>query len=355
MSTRSLWILSAAAIGAWAADSAAPKLNPPAPTVTLNVTAVDASGRPATGLTCADFQVFDEGHPQPLLPCPSVGLQPPSTMVVWDLLNSIRGHRGYQSDLLIRALESLQTNGSVYLYILTNRGEIYPVHPLPAPGQAEPAGASWTRQIRPLIARALDEVTEFRPADYQNEGIRAGMSFLRLTQLEDGFSRISGPKTMVWITTGSPNLMRCPYGCRDVSFPGDSGDYVAGQCTPTCPVYGQGDCIDYGPFLRRFSAALGHDLISLYSVEETPIGKLARADRGSPKDTLQQFADLTGGRRYGRGELSKALDASLTDAAARYPLAFESAADGRYHTVRIIAKRPGIHVEAPTGYYAEPK
>ena len=331
-------------------NKSAPLIN----TVTLQVTALDAKGRPVTGLTCADFEIFDGGKAQRLVPCQASAPQPPSTLIVWDLLNSIRDHRGYQADLIVRALESLKpADGSVYLYLLTNRGDIYPVHPLPMPDQPEASGGAWIQQIRPLLDHALQEVTEFRPMDYQNEGIRAGTTFLRLSQFEDGLSRIPSPKTVVWITTGAPNLMACPYGCRDVSFPEGAETYLAGKCSTNCPLFGQGDCIDYAAFLRHFTEAMRNDNIGLFSVEETPIGKLARADHGSPKDTLQQLSQLTGGRVYERGDIAKAITSSLSDAPARYSLQFEAPADGKYHKVRVVSTRKGVRIEAPQGYFAD--
>lgn len=314
--------------------------------VTLTVTASDSKGRPVTDLTCADFEVTDEGKPMRIAPCVASSPQPVTTMIVWDLLNTVRGHRGYQSELLIHTLEAMKPGTRVSLYVLTNRGDVYPVHALGTEG-------SWTAQARSLVDHSLQEITAFRPMDNQNEGIRAGTTFLRLSELEEQLREVAGAKSMVWITSGVPNLMLCPYGCRDVLFPGETDKYVAGKCSANCPLLGHGDCIDYAPFLRRFTQELGRANIGLYTVEETPIGGLARADHGSSKDTLRQLRDLSGARLFERGDIDKAVTSAIDDASARYQLTLESPADGRYHKLHIVGTRKGVRLQAPAGYFAE--
>lgn len=328
---------------------------PPTKDVIVNVTALDARGRPVADLTCADFQVFDEGKPQRIAPCKASDVQPPTTLIVWDLLNSIRGHREYTSSLIIRALEPLTAGDSVYLYLLTNHGTLYPIRALPTKGQSTSVESpTWTRQVHPLIDKAIQAVSGFRPVDQQNEGIRAGTTFPLLGELEEALAKIPGPKTIVWLTTGVANWMLCPYGCQDLRFPGESGSYLAARSSSDCAKWGGvNTCIDYGPFLRHFSEDTTRNGTSIYSVEEQPDGKLPPAGRGSAKDTLQQLTYLTGGRMYSSHEAEKAISDSLEDARARYRLAFAAAADGKYHRIRVTSTRKGVRLEAPRGYFAD--
>ena len=322
--------------------------------VVLNVTALDAKGRPVADLTCADFQIFDEGKPQHIAPCNLTADQPSTTLILWDLLNSIRGHREYTSSLLVRALQPLTAGDSVYLYLLTNHGDLYPVHALQTPRPPESGGTPWTQQVRPTLDQAIQKVYGLRPVDEQNEGIRAGETFHMLGELEKQLAEVPGPKTIVWITTGVSNWMLSPYGCQDLIFPGELGSYLAGKCSSDCAKWGGAEkCIDYSPFLRHFSAELARTGTNIYSVEETPSGGLPRADRGSAKDTLEQLTDLTGGRMYSRGEVEKAITQSLEGARARYKLVFDGAADGKYHNLRVTSTRKGVHVEAPRSYFAD--
>ena len=330
----------------WPANSETNK--PPAPLpVTLTVTARDPSRHPVSGLACAEFQIFEDNKPQPISNCSVLQSQRPTVVIVWDLLNSIRGHRGYASDLLVRALLPIKDADSVYLYLLTNSGDLYPFRPL----SSQPGPNPWTQQIQPLLDQALQKITRFRPMDYQNEGMRAGTTFLKLDEIQRELTSVPGPRTVVWITTGTPNLMGCPYGCRNVSFPGDSETYLAGECTQ-CAKWGSDVCIDYSPFLRHFARDLQSSGISLYSVEETPYNALPRADQGSSKATLKQLSELTGGRLYARGEIGLAIADSITDSSARYQLWFAGGADGKYHRLRIESTRRNVRIEGPRGYFA---
>lgn len=330
--------------------------------VTLNVTALDAKGHPVTDLTSADFQIFDQGKLQHIASFQASAAEarekPSTTLIFFDLLNAIPGQREYESSIIIHALEPLERGDSVYLYLLTNHGDLYPIHALPtAEGTAPVPGAAtpWTGQIHPLLDRAIRDVYGLRPMTDKDQGIRTATTFQTLGELVEQLTGMPGPKTIVWITRGVPNWLHYPYGCKDVTFPEGSGSYLAGKCTSDCAKWrGEGKCIDYTPFLRHFSAELERTGTIIYSVEETAEGSLPPADRGSAKDTLQQLANLTGGRTYSNGETEKAIAQSLEDARGRYRLAYDAPpTDGKYHKLRMACTRKDVRLEAQRGYFAD--
>jgi len=356
-----------------AASDASTNTPPNTKDVILNVTALDAKGHPVTDLTTADFQIFDDGKPQNIASFKASGLQSaaetptPTTLILFDLLNSIPAHRGYISTQIIRALETVQTGESVYLYLLTNHGDLYPIHALPTPqgrtpvsraSDAEddraPASTPWTRQIHPLLDEAIQKVYGLRPIDDQDRGIRSAVTFRTLGELGRQLTDIPGPKTIVWITAGAPNWLLYPYGCKDTIFAEGSRLYAAGKCSSDCAKWQGGNkCVDYTPFLQHFSAQLDRTGAIMYSVEDTAEGALPPADRGTPKDTLQQLADLTGGRMYTGGEVGKAIAQSLSDARGRYQLAYDPPSpDGKFHKLRVACARKGVRIEAARGYFA---
>jgi VWFA-related protein len=337
----------------------------PAKTVIVNVTALDASGQPLIDLTAADFQIFDQGQPQriaslkPIVAHPASGFSRPTTVILFDLLNSVPHIREYINTLLIHALEPLETGDSIYLYLLTNHGDLYPVRDLA--GAADfgknggPAGTPWTRQIHPLMDRAIKKVYGFMPVDDRDIGIRAAATFRALAELEEQMTQAPGPKSIVWITAGVRNWLHYPLGCgRNVTFQRGSESYVAARCSTDCTTWRAGQCLDYTPFLRHFSAELDRASTAFYSVEETANGGLRAADRGTSTDTLQQLADLTGGRMYVGAEVEKAIAQSQRDARARYQLAYEAPApDGKYHKLRLACARKDVAIEAQRGYFAD--
>jgi hypothetical protein len=105
--------------------------------------------------------------------------------------------------------------------------------------------------------------------------------------------------------------------------------------------------------LRHFAGDLQSAGIVLYSVEETPYNGLAHADGGSAKDTLQQLSELTGGRKYARGELARAVNDAIQDSMGRYQLSFAGNADGKSHKLRIESTRRNVRIEGPQSYYAQ--
>jgi len=346
---------------------------PDAKDVILNVTALDAQGYPVSDLTSADFQIFDDGKPQQISSFKASAVQatvktlaPTTTLILFDLLNSIPGRREDTSTLIIRALEPLETGDSVYLYLLTNRGDFYPVRALgmltqtmrpSQPGGVEENGkltdASWTRQIHPLLDQAIQNVNGLRLKDYTDQGVVAATTFLALNELGEKLIKIPGPKTIVWLTRGAPNWLDYPYGCRDAIFPEGSGSYVAGKCGNDCTRRAVSKCIDYTPFLRHFSAKLARIDTVVYSVEVNAEGALPPADRGRAKDTLQQLADLTGGRMYSNGEVERAISDSIKNARARYQLAYAAPLpDGKYHKLRVVCTQEDVRIESQQGYFA---
>ncbi len=337
------------------------------PRVTLNVAALDAKDHPVTDLTSGDFQIFDDGKLQHITSFkaraaqPAAANPPPTMVILFDLLNSVPGHREYMSNLIIRALEPMETGDSVYLYLLTNHGDLYPVHALPSPPRArdteesgKPASVPWTRHIHPLLDGAIQSVFGLRPVDDKDRGVRSVTTFRTLGDLGEQLTEIPGSKTIIWITAGVENWIAYPYGCRDVNFPEGSGGYLAAKCNGDCSKFRGGQCIDFTPFLHRFSAELERTGTVLYSVQETAVGSLPPADRGSAQDTLQQLANLTGGQIYSDGEVEKAISQSLEDVRARYQLAYDAPpADGKYHKLRVACTRKGVRIQTQRGYFAD--
>jgi VWFA-related protein len=330
----------------------------------LNVVARDGKGRAITDLTSADFQVFDDGKLQRITsfrthsaPLDRTGTLSPKILIVYDLLNASPSQRGYTSSLIVHTLEPLEQGDSVYLYLLTNEGDLYPVRALPSTRDAKKesqAGIPWTKQIRPLLDNAIQNIYGIRRKDQTDVGIRTGETFKMLAAVAGQFSGISGSKTIVWITRGAPNWLAYPFGCRDVAFEDAAGTYLAGKCLESCGSVRSAKCLDYTPFLDRFSAELQKADTVLSSVEEIDTGALRTDTGGSPKDTLQQLANFTGGRVYGSGDVDKAVTQSLADAHARYELTYAAPpADGRYHKIKVTCSRKGIHIQAPGSYYAD--
>lgn len=73
-------------------------------------------------------------------------------------------------------------------------------------------------------------------------------------------------------------------------------------------------------------------------------------------DTMEQLADLTGGRAfYNTNDLSSAIRTSVQDAVFTYSLGFypdPDSLDGQFHELKVRVKRPGLDVRYRRGYVA---
>jgi VWFA-related protein len=334
----------------------------------INITAVDDQGQPVTDLTSTEFKIFEDGDPKsimvfnPLLADRTKKSPPPRVLILFDLLNTGFNERENLATLIIRSLQPLEMGDSVYLYLLTNHGDLYNVHDLYKPPQA-PSGTEnrktpdvpWTAQIQPLLEQAIQNVNAFRIKDYQDEGVRAATTFMALGEVGDAFMKIPGPKTIIWITHGAPNWVDYPYGCKDVMFAAGGGTYMGGRCGNDCTRRPRvRSCVDYTPFLQHFGTKLIRSDMVVYGVMVRSQNAIPPADRGRPRDTLQQLADLSGGRVYLDGEVDQAVTQSFRDVRSRYQLAYEAPpADGKYHRLRVECSRKGVNVQSPKGYFAE--
>jgi len=356
------------------AGGAAPKTNVSGPAVrVLNVTALDEKGQAVMDLDGKDFQVYEDDKVQKITdfypPMPPVaGKSASTTLILFDLLNTIYSQRENSTTLIVKALQPLEASDSIFLYVLSNHGDWYPVHALyTRPQGAVSSDPPWTQQVRPLLDQTIDKVNALRIEDYKDPGGRAAATLLALDQIGNAFVKIPGAKSILWLTRGTPNWVDYPYGCKDVPFPDGGGSYIGGKCTDTCTRRpGVAKCVDYTPFLAHFGQKLARTNIVFSSVlvnttQGLPSADLKHgraalppADRGRSRDTMQQLANVSGGQVYLHGETDQAITEALQNGRARYQIMYNAGApDGKYHAVRVECARKGVRIAAPTGYYAE--
>jgi len=157
---------------------------------------LDEQGQPVTDLDSADFQIFDDDKPQPILffkalPTPGTGKNPPTTLVLFDLLNTFAGQRENSVTLLSHALEPLEQSDSIGLYILTNHADLYPVHALSVP---QPAAAQPRETKSQTTLRGLGKPVpcSIRPS---KRSMRSGS---RITRTRASLQR---PRLWPWVTS----------------------------------------------------------------------------------------------------------------------------------------------------------
>jgi VWFA-related protein len=214
----------AAAISLCALASTAGSKEPqPAKLRKINVVALDAQGQPVTGLTSADFQLFEDGKARnisffrftgdrALLAKPGpheysnrAGAAFHATVILMDLLTDRIMSDAMVGREVADSLKNLESSEGLYLYILTSHGELYPIHPLPEPDTEAPPGAEpWTRNIASMLQAALKGLVGLKPVDDQDLKYRFDLTSNALRELGARMALVSGRKNLVWVTHGIP-------------------------------------------------------------------------------------------------------------------------------------------------------
>jgi VWFA-related protein len=325
--------------------------------VDLNVVALDSRGQPVVDLTRDDFRIADSAKPQTIAffrhrdeqlgPSPvlepgeisnrSANNVPRATMILFDLLNERFGTRGYTANQLIHELEPLESADYVYLYCLTLDGRLVPIHGLPGPEDlpARASGVPWTRQIKPLLDGAMRAVAKVRPVDDYDPTYRVLLTYNALDAAATQLSMVPGRKSIVWLSDGVP-----------IELGPNRSD--------------TGDVVDFTPLLRRMSEGFDRAGVSIYPVRQVMLG--SPDSMGGPGstgmgslDTLNQFAEMTGGRVDGGKDVGVVLRQATTDMRTSYQIGYYPPAgnwDDKYHKLRITCTRKGVRIQAKTGYYA---
>jgi VWFA-related protein len=329
--------------------------------VRLNVVAMDKQGQPVTDLKAEDFQVQDDGKPQPIVLFraddsrhPALAFAPArhvyenrppgtpvgATIILFDLLNGSFTDREYIVGTLVKALANVESPGSLYLYLLTNNGTLFPIHALPEPGaEAAAPEQNWTSQTKPLLEAAIQKVYGFRPVDDRDIGVRVVTTFNVLHDLGGELSALPGRKNVVWITNAFP--VQADFGglCRNI---------VVWNVTAPCT----GNFVDFSPVVRYLAGQLDTVGVSMYPVDEWNVDG---GERILVKETLDQFAGMTAGRSYPSGGAKMAIPDALQAMHFSYTIAYQPAPrnwDGKYHKVKVNSIRKGIQLQFEQGYIA---
>ena len=262
---------------------------------------------------------------------------PRATLILFDLLNERMGTRGYTANQLVHYLGSLESADYLYLYCLTVDGRLFPVHGLPNPEEeAAPAGGvPWTRQIKPLLDGALRAVTQVRPINDFDPTYRVLTTYNALNAAAVQLSSVPGRKSIVWLSDGVP-----------IELGPNRSD--------------TGDVVDFTPLLRQMSEGFDRAKVAIYPVRQVMLGSPdAMGGPGTTGmgslDTLNQFAEMTGGRPDAGKDVGVAVRQATTDMRTSYQIGYYPPAgnwDDKFHKLRIACTRKGVRIQAKSGYYA---
>jgi VWFA-related protein len=304
--------------------------------ITLNLAATNTRDEPVTDLKSADIQLREDGKPQPIaffqfagssraMAPPGPGefanhAEAPPVVILLDRWNERLVMSSRSGIELGAAIQRMEKVGNVYIYFLTNKGELASVHPLPgADEDLHPAANPSPAQLRAELDQGIQQYQGFRSRD--DLGVRINTTFQGLETLCNKMSAIAGRKSLIWVTEGIPLMLR------------------SGQRVGT---------VDFTPQVRSLSELAAQSQIAMYTVDQTNGTGASELSR-----TLEMFSALTGGRWYARDDAAGALANALTDARGSYRLAYYSAApekDSKEYKIRLDTPRKGVHLLAREGF-----
>jgi VWFA-related protein len=295
----------------------------------LNVAAVDSQGQPVRGLQNSDFQLQVDGKSRSISFFRFSGGAPlRATVILIDLLSDRMMTGSIMADEITHALKNLESSEGLYVYILTASGALYPIHAMPKPDtELTPEAEPWTRNIGGLLQTAFKNVFGFKPIDERDVVVRYQMTINALRDLGGQMKLASGRKSLVWVTHGVPLV----------------GPSISEQ-----------GLVDFTNPLRLFCEEMERAQIVVYPVVESSRGA-GGAVGTQGEQSLEEFANITGGRMYRSGGVGDALRQATQDARGNYQIGYYSEPvkpDGKHHKYRVTCARKEVRVQTEAGFYA---
>jgi VWFA-related protein len=321
-----------------------PAADAPQRLVRLSVAATDASRDPVIDLAASDIQIREDGQLRPAVffrfAGPRRSTLPPAegeianhpapapTVILIDRWNERFTATASAWVDVANALQHTESVERLFIYFLTNHGDLFPVQALPTSeaglgtlAQATPA------ELRSKVDDAARKLNGLRDVDVLDPILKANTTLRALYGLGSQMAAIAGRKNLIWITHGIPLTVRLPGA----------------------------DWVDFTPQVRTLSTAAVQSQIAIYPVQESAQGVGTDLDSLS-RQTLEMFASLTGGRFYPSDNTGTALTDALADGRGSYRLAYYSPVrekDKKEHKIHLQTARKGVRLLAREGYFAD--
>ncbi len=302
--------------------------------VRLTAVVTDGRGQPVTDLTADDFRIADDGKPQRILFFRGPGKAqavsggeisnrpvpvPQHTAILFDFLNQNRTDRLDATRKIGASLKQLESGESVFFYLLSPDGKIYPIH------ETTQADKTWTRDIENLLAKANKTENKNRPAGMNDEEV-VKKTYVALESMAKQLAAFPGHRDVVWVTNGVPNVSNPKTPC--------SGDWI--------------DCALYVPHL---SVTLDQMATVVHPMSYSSlIGP-------SVNQSMEEMASLTGARTWFSTEMDVVLKQLDQQAQGGYTIAYDPSRENwnnKFHKLKVTCERRGVKVQARQRYYALP-
>ena len=376
--------------------------------VQVDVVVRDKKGQPITDLKQEDFEVTDQGKPQkisvfaiesnqkaigragPLPPntfsnLPSrQGASQNLTVILFDTLNTGVIDQVNAKREVLRFLRQIQPQDRVAIYGLG--AQLRVVHDFTGSAEAlSRAIAHYQTRVSPEHVSSLPPVEDnaaglsgpelaiiqamdaFLNASNQLVGNyyierRMAITLQALGAISSHIAALPGRKGLVWISGGFPFT----YGNEhfQVNQANVGVNNFADDLKRTAQAITNANVAIYPVDARAFMSASTVNPSSSAEGSGRPARRPSLADTQVADDvlashsTMQDLADKTGGRAiWGTGDVEGAIRRTIDDSRLTYALGYypsDIKLDGKFRTIKVSVKRPGVQLRYRHGYYALP-
>ncbi len=377
--------------------------------VEVTVTAQDNKGEAIADLTRDDFEVVEQGKVQTIavfsiesnrnvigrtdalalntfsnIPAQS-GASQNLTVILFDALNTPFEDQSNAKKQLVKFLKQIEPQDRVAVYGLGTSLQI--IHDFTGNSEAlvraidhyntrlslEEAGSTariedntWLAENKAeaSIIAAMDETVNAanrRVANYYIER-RTTMTLQALQEIANHLSSLPGRKSLVWLSAGFPFT----YGTNTMRL-GQLNEGVKNFSeilTRTARLITDSNVAIYPVDARALIGFAGINPSASAAVTTSTARQGVRIDTQASEevfashDTMQELAEQTGGRAsYDTNDVQGAVRRALEDSRATYTLGYyptDANFNGKFRTIRVSVRRPGVQLKYRRGYYASP-
>jgi VWFA-related protein len=368
--------------------------------VRVDVIVSDRNGNPVGDLKPEDFEIVEEGKPQSIQTFKLVSLdgglmastKEPPREIRTDAdeeseaaRDDVRLFAFFLDDYHVRLETSMQARDQLARFVETQLGPtdmVGMMYPLEATGSVRMTRNhdAIMKGLQQFRGRKYDYTPrnefEERYAYYPTETVEKIRNQVSMSALKALITHMGGlkegRKALILVSEGYSGML--PPQMRDqiATIPGSgnaaAGDPFAGSNSPLEDRAAFSSGMDLESDLRDLYDTANRNNVAIYAVDprglstgefgiDQNIGQsIDRQYLNSTMETLRTLALNTDGRAIvNRNDLTMGMKQIVRDTSAYYLLGYNStftSTDGKFHTIRVRVKRPGVQVRARKGYWA---
>jgi VWFA-related protein len=290
--------------------------------IILNIGVTSARGASVTDIRPHDLQIREDGKPRPIIflrftgsrdstqsPAPGEFVNhplPTPTVLLLDFqderrMKDLTTLRGIEA-----ALQRMESADRVFIYLLTEHNELFPVQPLPTTESSSgPAHDPSAQELCTKLESAHRELTRLRDKGDRNIVPVVGARLYQFDSLISQMDSLSGRKNLIWVTHGASGMSIVP---------------------PT------------------LGADAAESQIAIYTVDQSVRPGTDPLDMN--RKALKMLSVSTGGGWYAGNNVENALADAFADARSNYKVAYYSALQNKRKesTIRLDSPRKGIRL-----------